>query len=120
MLLAQSIETELFSFEKSEKLHATVLIFMNVQKSPYTTQIPRLLRTLMKSISNLEHSNQGIIPKRFVGKVAPSFCPFGCGAMRHREAPAEHSEHLHLVSLHLPIHPSGDVNLRPACLVILG
>lgn len=34
----------------------------------------------------------------FVGTVAPSFCPYSYGVMRHREAPAEHFEHLHLVS----------------------
>jgi len=42
------------------------------------------------------------LPARFVGKVAPSFCRYGYGAMQHREAPAEHSEHLHLVNFALP------------------
>lgn len=42
------------------------------------------------------------LPARFVGTVAHSFCQCGYGAMQHREAPAEHSEHLHLVSFPLP------------------
>ncbi|MNM63942.1 hypothetical protein D3C81_753180 [compost metagenome] len=42
------------------------------------------------------------LPARFVGTVAHSFCRCGYGAMKHREAPAEHSEHLHLVNFALP------------------
>ncbi|KFM94991.1 hypothetical protein DJ90_5841 [Paenibacillus macerans] len=86
---------------------------VHVLRSPRICRVFRL-RTLMINYECDFH-----LPARFVGTVAHSFCQCGYGAMQHREAPAEHSEHLHLVSFSLPnTSPSEPPKASPAWLPV--
>lgn len=72
-------------------------------------RLPRMLPRCLLTYIHESPMNAIIhLPARFVGTVAHSFCRCGYGAMQHREAPAEHSEHLHLVNFALP-YPLGSL-----------